>query len=104
MWTLTSGWGESDCQDLIQPMVDKMKADGHAYLNNGALVVDVQEESDTREGAPCMVLKSDGAAQYETTDLATIVQRKADFDPDRIIYVVDKRQEMHFCPGVPLRL
>ena len=88
--------GESDCQDLIQPMVDKMKADGHAYLSNGALVVDVQEESDTREVPPCMVLKSDGAAQYETTDLATIVQRKADFDPDRIIYVVDKRQEMHF--------
>lgn len=50
---------------------------GHAYLSNGALVVDVQEESDTREVPPCMVLKSDGAAQYETTDLATIVQRKA---------------------------
>ena len=88
--------GESDCQDLIQPMVDQMKADGHAYISNGALVVDVQEESDTREVPPCMILKSDGAAQYETTDLATIVQRRADFDPDRIIYVVDKRQEMHF--------
>ena len=88
--------GESDCQDLIQPMVDQMKVDGHAYLSNGALVVDVQEADDTREVPPCMVLKSDGAAQYETTDLATIVQRKADFDPDRIIYVVDKRQEMHF--------
>lgn len=88
--------GESNCQDLIQPMVDRMKADGHAYLSNGALVVDVQEKEDTREVPPCMILKSDGAAQYETTDLATIVQRKADFDPDRIIYVVDKRQEMHF--------
>ena len=88
--------GESDCQELIQPMVDRMKADGYAYLSNGALVVDVQKESDTREVPPCMILKSDGAAQYETTDLATIVQRKADFDPDRIIYVVDKRQEMHF--------
>ena len=88
--------GESDCQDLIAPMVEQMKADGHAYISDGALVVDVQEESDTREVPPCMVLKSDGAAQYETTDLATIVQRKADFDPDRIIYVVDKRQELHF--------
>lgn len=88
--------GESDCQDLIAPMVEQMKADGYAYLSDGALVVDVQEPEDTREVPPCMILKSDGAAQYETTDLATIVQRKADFNPDRVIYVVDKRQEMHF--------
>ena len=88
--------GESDCQELIPAMVEQMKADGHAYLSNGALVVDVQEEADTREVPPCMILKSDGAAQYETTDLATIVQRRADYDPDRIIYVVDKRQELHF--------
>jgi arginyl-tRNA synthetase len=88
--------GESDCNSYIPAMVEKMKADGHAYLSNGALVVDVREESDTREVPPCMILKSDGAAQYETTDLATIIQRQEDFQPDRIIYVVDKRQEMHF--------
>ena len=88
--------GESDCQELIPPMVEKMKADGYAYVSDGALVVDVQQPEDTREVPPCMILKSDGAAQYETTDLATIVQRKADYDPDRIVYVVDKRQELHF--------
>lgn len=88
--------GESDCQDAIPAMVEQMKADGYAYLSDGALVVDVQEESDTREVPPCLILKSDGAAQYETTDLATIVEREADYHPDRIIYVVDKRQELHF--------
>lgn len=88
--------GESDCQPFIPAMVEQMKADGHAYLSDGALVVDVQEESDTREVPPCLILKSDGAAQYETTDLATIIQREQDYHPDRIIYVVDKRQELHF--------
>lgn len=88
--------GESDCQPFIPAMVEQMKAGGHAYLSDGALVVDVQEESDTREVPPCLILKSDGAAQYETTDLATIIQREQDYHPDRIIYVVDKRQELHF--------
>lgn len=88
--------GESDCQDLIPSMVEKMKADGYAYISDGALVVDVQTEADTRVVPPCMILKSDGAAQYATTDLATIIERKNDFKPQRIIYVVDKRQEMHF--------
>ena len=73
-----------------------MKAEGYAHLSDGALVVDVAEESDTREVPPCLILKSDGAAQYETTDLATIVQRERDYHPDRMIYVVDKRQELHF--------
>jgi arginyl-tRNA synthetase len=88
--------GESDAQPFIPAMVEAMKADGHAYLSDGALVVDVAQEGDKVEVPPCMVLKSDGAAQYETTDLATIVQRRRDYDPDRIIYLTDKRQELHF--------
>ena len=88
--------GESDAQPYIPDMVEKMKAEGYAHLSDGALVVDVAEESDTREVPPCLILKSDGAAQYETTDLATIVQREQDYHPDRMIYVVDKRQELHF--------
>ena len=88
--------GESDAQPFIPDMVEKMKAEGYAHLSDGALVVDVAEESDTREVPPCLILKSDGAAQYETTDLATIVQRERDYHPDRMIYVVDKRQELHF--------
>lgn len=88
--------GESDVDDLIPEMVDKMKADGLAYLSEGALVVDIAEESDKKEYPPCIVLKSDGASNYETTDLATIKYREKEFDPDAILYVVDKRQELHF--------
>ena len=62
----------------------------------GALVVDVKEETDTKEIPPCMLLKSDGASLYTTTDLATIVERMKLFQPDEILYVVDKRQELHF--------
>lgn len=88
--------GESDAQPYIPAMVDYMKKNGYAYEDQGALVVDVKEETDTKEVPPCMILKSDGASLYTTTDLATIVQRMEDYKPDEILYVVDKRQEMHF--------
>lgn len=88
--------GESDAQPYIPDMVKKMKEDGFAYISDGALVVDVKEESDTKEVPPCMILKSDGASLYNTTDLATIVWRMKDYDPDMLIYVVDKRQELYF--------
>lgn len=88
--------GESDADAYIPDMVNYLKENGYAYLDQGALVVDVKEETDTKEIPPCMILKSDGASLYNTTDLATIVQRMEDFRPDEIIYVVDKRQELHF--------
>lgn len=88
--------GESDADAYIPDMVNYLKENGYAYLDQGALVVDVKEETDTKEIPPCMILKSDGASLYNTTDLATIVQRMEDFKPDEIIYVVDKRQELHF--------
>lgn len=88
--------GESDAQPYIPAMVEKMKADGYAYISEGALVVDVKEETDTKEIPPCMILKSDGASLYNTTDLATLVWRMQDYHPDKIIYVVDKRQELYF--------
>ncbi|MDD3414463.1 MAG: arginine--tRNA ligase [Lachnospiraceae bacterium] len=88
--------GEADAQKYIAPMVDKMRTDGFVYESEGALVVDVKEESDTKEIPPCMILKSDGASLYTTTDLATLVQRVEDMNPDMIVYVVDKRQELHF--------
>lgn len=88
--------GESDVHDLIPDMVAFMKESGHAYISNGALVVDVKEESDTKEIPPCMILKSDGASLYNTTDLATILERMKDHTPDSIIYVVDKRQDLYF--------
>ncbi|MGN0353020.1 MAG: arginine--tRNA ligase [Roseburia sp.] len=88
--------GESDAQPYIPAMVQKMKDDGFAYISDGALVVDVKEETDTKEVPPCMILKSDGASLYNTTDLATIVWRMKDYQPDELIYVVDKRQELYF--------
>lgn len=88
--------GESDAQPYIPDMVQKMKDDGFAYISDGALVVDVKEDTDTKEIPPCMILKSDGASLYNTTDLATIVWRMKDYHPDELIYVVDKRQELYF--------
>ncbi|MDO4272644.1 MAG: arginine--tRNA ligase [Eubacteriales bacterium] len=87
---------ESDAQPYIPDMVEEMKKQGFAYEDQGALVVDVKEDSDTKEIPPCMLLKSDGASLYTTTDLATIVERMKLFSPDEILYVVDKRQELHF--------
>ena len=89
-------YGESDADPYIPQMVEDMKKDGYAYMSEGALVVDVKEETDKKEMPPCMILKSDGAALYETTDLATIKQRVEDFNPSSILYVADKRQELHF--------
>ncbi len=88
--------GESDVQDRIPGMVSYMKEGGYAYESAGALVVDVKEETDTKEVPPCMILKSDGASLYNTTDLATIQERMEERNPDHIIYVVDKRQDLYF--------
>ncbi len=89
-------YGESDAQPFIPDMVERMKKEGYAHESQGALIVDVAEETDTKEVPPCILVKSDGATLYATTDLATIVQRVREFDPDAIIYLTDKRQEMHF--------
>ena len=88
--------GESDAQAYIPDMIERLKKEGFAHVDDGALVIDVQEESDTKEIPPCMIQKSDGASLYGTTDLATLVQRVKDYHPDKVIYVVDKRQELHF--------
>ena len=88
--------GESDAQEFIPDMIERLKAEGFARIDDGALVIDVKEETDTKEIPPCMIQKSDGASLYGTTDLATLVQRERDYQPDKVIYVVDKRQELHF--------
>ena len=88
--------GESDADPVIPEMVEYMKSHGYAHESQGALVVDVAEETDTKEIPPCMILKSDGASLYNTTDLATIKQRMDENHPQGIIYVVDKRQELYF--------
>ena len=88
--------GESDVHDIIPEMVDYMKKEGYAYISEGALVVDVKEETDTKEIPPCMILKSDGASLYNTTDLATIMERMREYAPDKMIYLTDKRQDLYF--------
>ena len=88
--------GEADAQPYIPEMVEYMKKEGYAHIDQGALVVDVKEENDTKEIPPCMILKSDGAALYDTTDLATLIEREKLYHPDEVIYLADKRQELHF--------
>lgn len=88
--------GESDVQDIIPGMVSDFRSSGVAHESDGALVIDVKEDTDTKEIPPCIVLKSDGASLYATTDLATLKERMKNYNPAKIIYVVDKRQEMHF--------
>ncbi len=88
--------GEADAKPYIADMVEYLKREGYAHEDQGALVVDVKEDTDTKEVPPCMILKSDGAALYATTDLATLVEREKLYKPDQVVYVTDKRQEMHF--------
>ncbi|MFV0363952.1 MAG: arginine--tRNA ligase [Suipraeoptans sp.] len=88
--------GESDAQKYIPDMVSKMKDDGYAHEDEGALIVDIAQDSDKKELPPCIILKSDGASLYSTTDLATLVQRRVDYNPDALVYLADKRQELHF--------
>ena len=88
--------GESDAQPYIEPMLGIMQDKGLAQRSDGALVVDVSEPEDTKQIPPCILLKSDGATLYATTDLATLLQRMGDYQPGRIYYVTDKRQNLHF--------
>lgn len=88
--------GESTVQYLIPDMVKEMKESGVAYESDGAIVIDVKKDTDTKEIPPCIVVKSDGASLYNTTDLATIKERVIKYDPDQMIYITDKRQDLYF--------
>lgn len=89
-------YGESAYHDRIPKMVLEMKKNGHAVEDQGAVVIHVQREEDKKDFPPVMLLKSDGGTNYHTTDLATIQQRFKDLNADRVLYVVDKRQSLHF--------
>ena len=88
--------GESDAEPYIPPMLDYLQKRGVLKESEGAKVIEVAEEGDKKEMPPCIMVKSDGATLYATTDLATIVQRMQDYAPDKILYVTDKRQSLHF--------
>ena len=88
--------GESDADPYIPAMVEDLKTRGFAVQSEGAWVIPVAEETDKKEVPPCILVKSDGSAIYATTDLATMVQRMQDWNPDKMLYVTDKRQNLHF--------
>ncbi len=88
--------GESDVDDLIEPMVAELDAKGLLTLDQGARIIRVVRPGDKKELPPLLVVSSEGSAMYGTTDLATIVDRKTYFDPDHVLYVVDQRQHDHF--------
>ena len=88
--------GESDAQAFIPELFRILEGQNLLYQSEGAMVVDVAEESDSKELPPCIIRKSDGASLYATTDLATLIQRMKDYRPDEVLYIVDKRQSMHF--------
>jgi arginyl-tRNA synthetase len=88
--------GESDVQELLDPLITQLQAAGYAYESEGALVVDVTEPEDKREIPPLLLVKSDGAVLYGTTDLATIAMRVDELRAERMLYVVDQRQSLHF--------
>ena len=88
--------GESTVQYLIPGMLQYLKDNNYTYLSDGAWVIDVKEDTDKKEMPPCIVIKSDGASLYNTTDLATIMERVEKYDPERMIYLTDKRQDLYF--------
>ena len=93
---LNAGMILSNRKPYIDDMLKSFVDNGYAYESQGALVIDVAEETDKKEIPPCIVRKSDGAALYATTDLATMIEREKLYHPFKYIYTTDKRQEMHF--------
>ena len=89
-------YGESDAYKQFPEMMKYLEDNNYVKLDNGAKIIDVKEEDDKIDIPPCIIQKSDGAYLYATSDLGTIWQRKKDFNPDEIIYVVDARQSMYF--------
>lgn len=89
-------YGESDADKYVDELIDCLNEKGLMYESDGAMVVDVEEETDKASVPPVIIKKSDNSNIYATTDLATMIQRQNDFAPDRIWYVVDKRQGLHF--------
>lgn len=88
--------GESDSKEFVKPLIDLLKQKNLLKLDTGAYIVEVKKEEDTKEMPPAIIIKSDGAMMYSTTDLASIYERVKEYNPDHILYVVDARQDIHF--------
>ncbi len=88
--------GEADSYPYIDEMLDILRKAGCLVESEGALVCNVEEETDKAEIPPLVVIKTDGTTLYATRELATILSRKKRFNPDEMIYIVDNRQGMYF--------
>ncbi len=88
--------GEASVDPLVAPMIADLKARHIAVESEGALVVPIAREDDKKEMPPLILVKKDGAVLYGTTDLATVVDRVAEQNPDLVLYIVDQRQHLHF--------
>lgn len=88
--------GESTINDLLKPLVQRLVDEGYARESDGALIIDVMTEEDTKEVPPFLLLKSDGASLYTTWDLATIEDRVKNMGAQELLYFVDVRQGLHF--------
>jgi len=89
--------GESDAHAEVAPMLDDLVAQGLARESDGALVIDVSGEGLPDNAPPLLLKKSDGAALYGTTDLATLRQRVRDIGAQQIVYCTDDRQALHIA-------
>jgi len=89
-------YGESDADPYIAPLIELLTEKGLLYESDGAMIIDVKTDSDKAPMPPIMIVKSDKSVNYATTDVATIVQREKDYQPDKIWYCVDRRQDLHF--------
>ena len=88
--------GETDCYPYIDELIKILKDKKLLYESEGAMVVDVKEETDTEPMPPLVILKGNGGTVYQTRDLATILSRMKRFNPDEIWYFTDNRQELYF--------
>jgi len=88
-------YGESDAQEYVDELVGILNEKNLLIESDGALIVDVSE-NDSEPMPPVLIKTSNNSNLYATTDLATILQRMKDFNPDKIWYVVDNRQSLHF--------
>lgn len=88
--------GESNAAEYVDELIEILESKNLVEISDGAKIIDVVEDDDKSPMPPLLLVKSNGSISYETTDLATILERKKKIDPDEIWYCVDGRQQLHF--------
>lgn len=88
--------GESDEMEFFEKLIDIYQNKGLLTESEGAKVIEVEKDDDNAPMPPLLIVKTNGSKSYDSTDLAAILERKENFNPDEIWYVVDERQALHF--------